>query len=84
MIVMHDALQGPVFLRVQGYPLERHEARAMSFTEEYAHWQLPMNEVNIICDIITDNGRPEDQRVFSLVESRLLRDCFSYKGAAFL
>ncbi|XP_060732399.1 von Willebrand factor A domain-containing protein 8 [Tachysurus vachellii] len=48
-------IKGPVFLRVQGYPLERHEARAMSFTEEYAHWQLPMNEVNIICDVITDN-----------------------------
>ncbi|KAB5577077.1 hypothetical protein PHYPO_G00205820 [Pangasianodon hypophthalmus] len=48
-------IKGPVFLRVQGYPLERHEARAMSFTEEYAHWQLPMNEVNIVCDVTTDN-----------------------------
>ncbi|KAM9486140.1 von Willebrand factor A domain-containing protein 8 [Clarias gariepinus] len=51
----HIEIKGPVFLRVQGYPLERHEARAMSFTEEYAHWQLPMNEVNIVCDITTDN-----------------------------
>ncbi|KAG7331155.1 hypothetical protein KOW79_005124 [Hemibagrus wyckioides] len=48
-------IKGPVFLRVQGYPLERHEARAMSFTEEYVHWQLPMNEVNIVCDVTTDN-----------------------------
>ncbi|XP_072542068.1 von Willebrand factor A domain-containing protein 8 isoform X2 [Salminus brasiliensis] len=46
-------IKGPVFLRVQGFPLERHEARAMSFTEEHAHWQIPMNEVNIICDITT-------------------------------
>ncbi|KAK3543698.1 hypothetical protein QTP70_027205 [Hemibagrus guttatus] len=48
-------IKGPVFLRVQGYPLERNEARAMSFTEEDVHWQLPMNEVNIICDVTTDN-----------------------------
>ncbi|KAI5107140.1 von Willebrand factor A domain-containing protein 8, partial [Silurus meridionalis] len=48
-------IKGPVFLRVQSYPLERHEARAMSFTEEYAHWQLPMNEINFVCDVTTDN-----------------------------
>lgn len=60
--VMRGVLQGPVFLRVQAYPLERQEARAMSFTEEYVHWQLPMNEVNIVCDVTTDKGRPEDQR----------------------
>ncbi|MGH0153922.1 UNVERIFIED_CONTAM: hypothetical protein FKN15_027232 [Acipenser sinensis] len=46
-------VKGPVFLRVQGYPLERHEARALSFTEEQAHWQIPMNEVNIVCDVTT-------------------------------
>ncbi|XP_041128021.1 von Willebrand factor A domain-containing protein 8-like isoform X1 [Polyodon spathula] len=46
-------IKGPVFLRVQGYPLERHEARALSFTEEQAHWQIPMNEVNIVCDVTT-------------------------------
>ncbi|KAI4872445.1 hypothetical protein NFI96_033688, partial [Prochilodus magdalenae] len=48
-------IKGPVFLRVQGYPMERHEARAMSFTEENAHWQIPMNEVNIVCDVTTAN-----------------------------
>lgn len=63
---MHGALQGPVFLRVQTYPLEKHEARAMTFTEEYAHWHLPMNEVNIVCDVTTDNGRPEDQRALQV------------------
>lgn len=44
-------IKGPVFLRVQGYPCNRQESRALSFTEEKAHWQLPMNEVNIICDV---------------------------------
>uniref|UniRef100_A0A7N8XB65 von Willebrand factor A domain-containing protein 8 n=1 Tax=Mastacembelus armatus TaxID=205130 RepID=A0A7N8XB65_9TELE len=43
-------IKGPVFLRVQGYPCNRQESRALSFSEEKAHWQLPMNEVNIICD----------------------------------
>lgn len=28
----------------------------MSFTEEQAHWQIPMNEVNIVCDVTTANG----------------------------
>ncbi|KAG1945294.1 von Willebrand factor A domain-containing protein 8 [Pimephales promelas] len=48
-------IKGPVFLRVQSYPFERHETRSMSFTEEQAHWQIPMNEVNIICDVTTAN-----------------------------
>ncbi|XP_051999049.1 von Willebrand factor A domain-containing protein 8 [Xyrauchen texanus] len=48
-------IKGPVFLRVQSYPSERHESRAMSFTEERAHWQIPMNEVNIVCDVTTAN-----------------------------
>ncbi|XP_031417095.1 von Willebrand factor A domain-containing protein 8 isoform X2 [Clupea harengus] len=46
-------IKGPVFLRVQPYDIERHESRAVSFTEEHAHWQIPMNEVNIICDVTT-------------------------------
>ncbi|XP_076841646.1 von Willebrand factor A domain-containing protein 8 isoform X2 [Brachyhypopomus gauderio] len=46
-------IKGPVFLRVQGFPLEKHEARATRFTEERSHWQIPMNEVNIICDVTT-------------------------------
>lgn len=48
--------QGPVFLRVQGYPCNRQESRALSFSEEKAHWQIPMNEVNIICDVTTKDG----------------------------
>uniref|UniRef100_A0A3Q2E0A9 von Willebrand factor A domain-containing protein 8 n=1 Tax=Cyprinodon variegatus TaxID=28743 RepID=A0A3Q2E0A9_CYPVA len=45
-------VKGPAFLRVQSYPCHRQESRALSFTEEKAHWQIPMNEVNIICDAI--------------------------------
>ncbi|XP_073701902.1 von Willebrand factor A domain-containing protein 8 [Garra rufa] len=48
-------IKGPVFLRVQSYPTERQESRSMSFTEEQAHWQIPMNEVNIVCDVTTCN-----------------------------
>ncbi|KAI7808235.1 von Willebrand factor A domain-containing protein 8 [Triplophysa rosa] len=48
-------IKGPVFLRVQSYPSERHESRSMSFTEEQANWQIPMNEVNIVSDITTAN-----------------------------
>uniref|UniRef100_A0A8C2I7H4 von Willebrand factor A domain-containing protein 8 n=1 Tax=Cyprinus carpio TaxID=7962 RepID=A0A8C2I7H4_CYPCA len=48
-------IKGPVFLRVQSYPSERHESRSVSFTEEQAHWQIPMNEVNIVCDVTTAN-----------------------------
>ncbi|RVE58198.1 hypothetical protein OJAV_G00206850 [Oryzias javanicus] len=44
-------VKGPVFLRVQRHPCNRQESRALSFTEEKAQWQLPMNEVNIICDV---------------------------------
>ncbi|KAF7665107.1 hypothetical protein LDENG_00155060 [Lucifuga dentata] len=46
-------IKGPVFLRVQGYPCNRQESRALSFSEEKTHWQIPMNEVNIICDVTT-------------------------------
>lgn len=50
--------QGPVFLRVQAYPCSRQESRALSFSEEKVHWQIPMNEVNIICDVTTKDGMP--------------------------
>lgn len=48
--------QGPVFLRVQAYPCNRQESRALSFSEEKTHWQLPMNDVNIVCDVTTKDG----------------------------
>ncbi|KAG8452289.1 hypothetical protein GDO86_004191 [Hymenochirus boettgeri] len=43
-------IKGPVYINIQGHPLERHESRSLSFTEEVAHWKLPINEVNIMCD----------------------------------
>uniref|UniRef100_A0A671YC87 von Willebrand factor A domain-containing protein 8 n=1 Tax=Sparus aurata TaxID=8175 RepID=A0A671YC87_SPAAU len=49
-------IKGPVFLRVQGHPCNRQESRALSFSEEKAHWQIPMSEVNIICDVTTKDG----------------------------
>lgn len=48
--------QGPVFLRVQAYPCGRQESRALTFSEEKTHWQLPMNDVNIVCDVTTKDG----------------------------
>lgn len=49
-------LQGPVFLRVQPYPCHRQESRALTFAEEKAHWQIPMNETNIICHVNARDG----------------------------
>lgn len=49
-------LQGPVFLRVQSYPCHRQESRALTFGEEKAHWQIPMNESNIICHVSAKDG----------------------------
>ncbi|XP_077946619.1 von Willebrand factor A domain-containing protein 8 isoform X1 [Gasterosteus aculeatus] len=46
-------IKGPAFLRVQSSPCSRQESRALSFSEEKAHWQIPMDEVNIICDVAT-------------------------------
>uniref|UniRef100_A0A8C8RXU2 von Willebrand factor A domain-containing protein 8 n=1 Tax=Pelusios castaneus TaxID=367368 RepID=A0A8C8RXU2_9SAUR len=48
-------IKGPVYLNVQGYPLEQHAARSLSFTEELAYWTLPLNEVNFVCDVATEN-----------------------------
>ncbi|KAM6284282.1 von Willebrand factor A domain-containing protein 8 isoform 1-T1 [Spheniscus humboldti] len=44
-------VKGPVYLNIQGFPLERHEARSLSFTEELAFWTLPLGEVNLVCDV---------------------------------
>ncbi|XP_025954961.2 von Willebrand factor A domain-containing protein 8 isoform X3 [Dromaius novaehollandiae] len=44
-------VKGPVYLNIQGFPVERHEARALSFTEELSFWILPLNEVNLVCDV---------------------------------
>jgi len=45
-----------VYLNIQGFPLERHEARSLSFTEELAFWTLPLGEVNLVCDVTVTKG----------------------------
>uniref|UniRef100_A0A8C2U8R3 von Willebrand factor A domain-containing protein 8 n=1 Tax=Coturnix japonica TaxID=93934 RepID=A0A8C2U8R3_COTJA len=47
----YHLFQGPAYLNIQGFPLERHEARSLSFTEEIAHWTLPLDETNFVCDV---------------------------------
>ncbi|XP_038618052.1 von Willebrand factor A domain-containing protein 8 isoform X1 [Tachyglossus aculeatus] len=44
-------IKGPVYLVFQNYPVERHEGRALSFTEECASWRLPLDEINLVCDV---------------------------------
>uniref|UniRef100_A0A674JFP2 von Willebrand factor A domain-containing protein 8 n=1 Tax=Terrapene triunguis TaxID=2587831 RepID=A0A674JFP2_9SAUR len=53
-------IKGPVYLNVQGFPLERHEARSLSFTEELAFWTLPLNEVNLVCDVAVAEDETEN------------------------
>lgn len=67
--------QGPVFLRVQVYPCNRQESRALSFSEEKAHWQIPMNEVNIICDVTTKDGMHLHTNAIDTVTQYILRFC---------
>lgn len=45
-----------MYLNIQGFPLERHEARSLSFTEELAFWTLPLEEVNFVCDVAVTKG----------------------------
>ncbi|TKS67888.1 von Willebrand factor A domain-containing protein 8 [Collichthys lucidus] len=66
-------IKGPVFLRVQGYPCNRQESRALSFSEEKAHWQIPMNEVNIICDVTTNDGIHSNRNIIRTVTGYILR-----------
>lgn len=60
-----------MFLRVKVYPCNKQESRALSFSEEKAHWQIPMNEVNIICDVTTKDG------LYTHPPSTLLHNTFS-------
>lgn len=45
-----------MYLNIQGFPLERHEARSISFTEELAFWTLPLDEINLVCDVTVTKG----------------------------
>lgn len=64
-----------MFLRVQVYPCNRQESRALSFSEEKAHWQIPMNEVNIICDVTTKDGMHLHTNAIDTVTQYILRFC---------
>uniref|UniRef100_A0A8B9ILM9 von Willebrand factor A domain-containing protein 8 n=1 Tax=Anser cygnoides TaxID=8845 RepID=A0A8B9ILM9_ANSCY len=44
-------VKGPIYLNIQGFPVERHESRSLNFTEEFAFWTLPLDEVNFVCDV---------------------------------
>ncbi|KAM6448203.1 von Willebrand factor A domain-containing protein 8 isoform 3-T3 [Liasis olivaceus] len=57
-------VKGPMYLNVQAFPLERHEARALSFTEELAFWALPLNEVNLVCDIATSQEYEDETSLY--------------------
>uniref|UniRef100_A0A7M4DXF6 von Willebrand factor A domain-containing protein 8 n=1 Tax=Crocodylus porosus TaxID=8502 RepID=A0A7M4DXF6_CROPO len=60
----HINVKGPVYLNIQGFPLERHEARSLSFTEELAFWTLPLNEVNLVCDIAVAQEEEADNILY--------------------
>ncbi|XP_058526672.1 von Willebrand factor A domain-containing protein 8 [Ochotona princeps] len=53
-------IKGPVVVNIQEFPLERQEARSLNFTEECVSWRLPLEEVNIICDIATSHENEEN------------------------
>ncbi|XP_077339308.1 von Willebrand factor A domain-containing protein 8 [Lithobates pipiens] len=56
-------IKGPVYINVQGFALERTESRSLSFTEEMAHWRIPLSEVNIVCDVIASSETNGDSTV---------------------
>nr|XP_040137835.1 von Willebrand factor A domain-containing protein 8 [Ictidomys tridecemlineatus] len=53
-------IKGPVFMNIQKYPIERHEKRSLNFTEECVSWRLPLDEINLICDIATSCENEEN------------------------
>ncbi|XP_023604004.1 von Willebrand factor A domain-containing protein 8 isoform X2 [Myotis lucifugus] len=55
----HIDIKGPALINIQEYPIERHEGRSQTFTEECASWKLPLDEINIICDIATSRENEE-------------------------
>ncbi|XP_057642158.1 von Willebrand factor A domain-containing protein 8 isoform X2 [Chionomys nivalis] len=55
----HIDIKGPVLANIEEYPIERHEARFLNFTEEYTSWRFPLDEVNLICDIAVSHENGE-------------------------
>nr|XP_031540570.1 von Willebrand factor A domain-containing protein 8 [Vicugna pacos] len=56
----HIDVKGPALINIQEYPIERHEERSQTFTEECASWKLPLDDTNLICDIATSHENEED------------------------
>nr|XP_020145940.1 von Willebrand factor A domain-containing protein 8-like [Microcebus murinus] len=56
----HVDIKGPVLINIQEYPIERREERSLNFTEECASWRLPLDEINLICDIATSHENEEN------------------------
>ncbi|XP_003412650.2 von Willebrand factor A domain-containing protein 8 isoform X2 [Loxodonta africana] len=56
----HIDIKGPVLINIQEYPIERHEERSLTFTEECASWKLPLDEINLVCDIATSQENDEN------------------------
>ncbi|XP_041358414.1 von Willebrand factor A domain-containing protein 8-like [Gigantopelta aegis] len=50
------SIKGPVEMFVESRSLDRTDSRSSVFTEQEAYWQLPMEEVNIICDIAVNKA----------------------------
>ncbi|XP_072214400.1 von Willebrand factor A domain-containing protein 8 [Excalfactoria chinensis] len=57
-------VKGPVYLNIQGFPLERHEARSLNFTEELAYWTLPLDEINFVCDVTVTKEEETDNVLY--------------------
>uniref|UniRef100_A0A8B9E596 von Willebrand factor A domain-containing protein 8 n=1 Tax=Anser cygnoides TaxID=8845 RepID=A0A8B9E596_ANSCY len=53
-------VKGPIYLNIQGFPVERHESRSLNFTEEFAFWTLPLDEVNFVCDVTVTKDEAEN------------------------
>ncbi|XP_036788326.2 von Willebrand factor A domain-containing protein 8 isoform X2 [Manis pentadactyla] len=52
-------IKGPALINIQEYPVERREERSQTFTEECTSWTLPLDEVNLVCDIATSRENEE-------------------------
>ncbi|KAF4025563.1 hypothetical protein G4228_017818 [Cervus hanglu yarkandensis] len=56
----HIDVKGPALINIQEYPIERHEGRSQTFTEECSSWRLPLDEMNLICDVATTRENEEN------------------------
>uniref|UniRef100_A0A667G105 von Willebrand factor A domain-containing protein 8 n=1 Tax=Lynx canadensis TaxID=61383 RepID=A0A667G105_LYNCA len=59
-VTHHIDVKGPALINIQEYPIERYEERSQTFTEECASCKLPLDEINLICDIATSCENEEN------------------------